>query len=153
MKINYNKNLVILVISGLLVSSCLPKEQVVFKSVKNLVLDGGLDGEPLLKGEAVFFNPNKIQTKLKEINVDILVDGKKAARVDQQMNLVVPGKSEFTVPIQANISLKDFGLLDAVIGFFGGKSYQVQFTGYLRVSVHGIPVKVPVKYNEEVKLK
>ncbi len=142
-----------MVISGLLVSSCLPKEQVVFKSVKNLVLDGGLDGEPLLKGEAVFFNPNKIQTKLKEINVDILVDGKKAARVDQQMNLVVPGKSEFTVPIQANISLKDFGLLDAVIGFFGGKSYQVQFTGYLRVSVHGIPVKVPVKYNEEVKLK
>jgi LEA14-like dessication related protein len=153
MNINYNKNLVILVVLGLLVSSCLPKEQVVFKSVKNLVLDGGLDGEPLLKGEAVFFNPNKIQTKLKEINVDILVDGKKAARVDQQMNLVVPGKSEFTVPIQANISLKDFGLLDAVIGFFGGKSYQVQFTGYLRVSVHGIPVKVPVKYNEEVKLK
>jgi hypothetical protein len=153
MKINYNKNLVILVISGLLVSSCLPKEQVVFKSVKNLVLDGGLDGEPLLKGEAVFFNPNKIQTKLKEINVDILVDGKKAARVDQQMNLVVPGKSEFTVPIQANISLKDFGLLDAVIGFFGGKSYNVQFTGYLRVAVHGITVKVPVKYNEEVKLK
>jgi hypothetical protein len=153
MKINYNKNLVILVISGLLVSSCLPKEQVVFKSVKNLVLDGGLDGEPLLKGEAVFFNPNKIQTKLKEINVDILVDGKKAARVDQQMNLIVPGKSEFTVPIQANISLKDFGLLDAVIGFFGGKSYNVQFTGYLRVAVHGITVKVPVKYNEEVKLK
>ncbi|MFM9837083.1 MAG: hypothetical protein ACKVOQ_02400 [Cyclobacteriaceae bacterium] len=153
MKINYNKNLVILVVLGLLVSSCLPKEQVVFKSVKNLVLDGGLDGEPVLKGEAVFFNPNKLQTKLKEINVDILVDGKKAARVDQQMNLVVPGKSEFTIPIQANISLKDFGLLDAVIGFFGGKSYQVQFTGYLRVSVHGIPVKVPVKYNEEVKLK
>ena len=153
MKKNYNKNLVILVIIGLLVSSCLPKEQVVFKSVKNLVLDGGLDGEPLLKGEAVFFNPNKIQTKLKEINVDILVDGKKAARVDQQMNLIVPGRSEFTIPIQANISLKEFGLLDAVIGFFGGKSYQVQFTGYLRVAVHGITVKVPVKYNEEVKLK
>ncbi len=153
MKMNYNKNLVILVLLGLFVSSCLPKEQVVFKSVKNLVLDGGLDGEPLLKGEAVFFNPNKIQTKLKEINVDILVDGKKAARVDQQMNLVVPGRSEFTIPIQANISLKEFGLLDAVIGFFGGKSYQVQFTGYLRVAVHGITVKVPVKYNEEVKLK
>ncbi len=153
MKINYNKNLVILVVLGILVSSCLPKEQVVFKSVKNLVLDGGLDGEPLLKGEAVFFNPNKLQTKLKEIKVDILVDGKKAASVDQQMNLVVPGKSEFTVPIQANISLKEFGLLDAVIGFFGGKSYKVQFAGYLRVAAHGITVKVPVKYNEEVKLK
>jgi LEA14-like dessication related protein len=153
MRINNTIVLGFLAVLALTVSSCLPKEQVVFKSVKNLILDGGLGGEPVLKGEAVFYNPNKIQTRLKEINVDIMVDGKKAANVDQEMNLLVPGKSEFTVPIQANISLKEFGLLDAVIGFFGGKSYQVQFTGYLRVAVHGITIKVPVKYNEEVKLR
>jgi LEA14-like dessication related protein len=152
MKINYNKNLVILMVLGLLVSSCLPKEQVVFKSIKNLTLDGGANGDPILKGEAVFFNPNKIQTKLKEINVDVLVDGKKTASVDQQMDLLVRGQSEFTVPIEAKLSLQE-GLLDAVIGFFGGKTYKVQFTGYLRVAVHGVTVKVPVKYNEEVKLK
>jgi LEA14-like dessication related protein len=152
MKINYNNNLVILVIIGLLVSSCLPKEQVVFKSVKNLSLDA-TDGDPVLKGEAVFFNPNKIQTKLKEINVDVLVDGKKTASVDQKMDVLVPGKSDFTVPIEAKLSLQEIGLLDAVIGFFGGKTYKVQFTGYLRVAVHGVTVKVPVKYNEEVKLK
>jgi LEA14-like dessication related protein len=153
MKTIYKHNFVVLVVFGLLVSSCLPKEQVVFKSVKNLILDGGTNGDPILKGEAVFFNPNKTQTKLKEINVDVLVDGKKTASVDQQMNLVVPGKSEFTVPIEAKLSLQEIGLLDAVIGFFGGKTYKVQFTGYLRVTVHGVTVKVPVKYNEEVKLK
>jgi len=43
-------------------------------------------------------------------------------------------------------------LLDAVFGFLGGKSYQIQMTGYLRVNVHGVTVKVPVKYNEAVKL-
>ena len=152
MRINYKKNFVTLVVLGLLVSSCIPKEQIVFKSVKNLSLDAG-GGDPILKGEAVFFNPNKLQTKLKEINIDVMVDGKKAATVDQTMNLVVPGKSEFTVPIEAKLSLQEIGLLDAVIGFFGGKSYKVQFTGYLRVAVHGITVKVPVKYNEEVKLR
>jgi hypothetical protein len=57
------------------------------------------------------------------------------------------------VPIEATLSMKDIGLLDAVIGFFGGKTYQVQFVGYIRVKVHGVAVKVPVKYNEEVKLR
>ncbi len=136
----------------LAVTSCLPREQVVFKSVNNLVVDGN-GGVPVLRGEAVFFNPNKIQTRLKEIKVEVLVDGKLAAQVDQIMDLAVPRNSEFTVPIEAKLSLKEIGLLDAVIGFFGGKTYQVQFTGYLRVKVHGLVVKVPVKYNEEVKLR
>ncbi len=133
--------------------ACVPKEQVVFKSIKNLVVDGGGGGEPTLKGEAVFFNPNKIQTTLKEIKVEVLVDGKKAAVVDQAMDLVIPRQSDFTVPIEAKLSLQEIGLLDAVIGFFGGKTYQVQFVGYVRVKVHGVVLKVPVKYNEEVKLR
>jgi len=64
----------------------------------------------------------------------------------------VPRQSDFTVPIEAKLDLKEFGLLDAVFGFLGGKSYQIQMTGYLRVNVHGVTVKVPVKYNEAVKL-
>jgi hypothetical protein len=133
--------------------SCLPKEQVVFKSVINLSLDAGSDGNPLLKGEALFYNPNKLQTRLKEINVDVLVDGKKTAIVEQKMNLVVPGKSDFTVPIEARLSLQEMGLLDTVLAFLGGKSYKVQFAGYVRVAVHGVTIKVPVKYNEDVRLK
>lgn len=144
-------NILIFLLLALL--ACVPKEQVVFRSIKNLVIDGGMGGVPTLKGEAVFFNPNKIQTTLKEIKVEVLVDGKKAAEVDQAMDLVIPRKSDFTVPIEAKLSLQEIGLLDAVIGFFGGKTYQVQFVGYLRVRVHGVVIKVPVKYNEEVKLR
>jgi hypothetical protein len=39
-----------------------------------------------------------------------------------------------------------------VIGFFGGKSYQIEMTGYLRVKARGVMIKVPVKYSQEVKL-
>jgi hypothetical protein len=81
----------------LIMVSCAPKQQVVFKSVKNLLVDGGMGGTPVLKGEAIFFNPNKLQTRLKEIKVEVLVDGKRAAEVDQTMDLLIPGKSEFTV--------------------------------------------------------
>jgi len=135
------------------VFSCVPKEQVVFKSINNLVLDGDMGGSPVLKGEALFFNPNKVQARLKEIKVEVMVDGKKAAEVDQLMDLRIPKESEFTVPIQAKLALQDMGLLDAVIGFFGGKSYQVQFVGYIRIVKHGVTIKVPVKYNEQIKLR
>ncbi len=143
----------VIVALAALTFSCVPKEQVVFKSIKNLVLDGGMGGSPVLKGEAMFFNPNKMQTRLKEIKVDVMVDGKKAAEVDQLMDLRIPKQSDFTVPIEAKLSLQDMGLLDAVIGFFGGKTYQVQFVGYIRIVKHGVTIKVPVKYNEEIKLR
>jgi LEA14-like dessication related protein len=129
-----------------------PKEQVVFRSVNNLTLDVGLGGNPVLKGDAIFFNPNKLKATLKEIKVEVLVDGKKAALVDQQMELLVRGNSDFTVPLEAKLDIKEFGLIDAVIGFFGGKSYQIEMTGYLRVKARGVMIKVPVKYSQEVKL-
>ena len=135
-----------------LVWSCVPKEQVVFSSVNNLTLDVGLGGNPVLKGDAIFFNPNKLKATLKEIKVEVLVDGKKAALVDQQMELLVRGNSDFTVPLEAKLDVKEFGLIDAVIGFFGGKSYQIEMTGYLRVKARGVMIKVPVKYSQEVKL-
>jgi hypothetical protein len=135
-----------------LVWACVPKEQVVFRSVNNLTLDVGLGGNPVLKGDAIFFNPNKLKATLKEIKVEVLVDGKKAALVDQQMELLVRGNSDFTVPLEAKLDIKEFGLIDAVIGFFGGKSYQIEMTGYLRVKARGVMIKVPVKYSQEVKL-
>jgi hypothetical protein len=135
-----------------LVWACVPKEQVVFRSVNNLTLDVGLGGNPILKGDAIFFNPNKLKATLKEIKVEVLVDGKKAALVDQQMELLVRGNSDFTVPLEAKLDIKEFGLIDAVIGFFGGKSYQIEMTGYLRVKARGVMIKVPVKYSQEVKL-
>jgi LEA14-like dessication related protein len=147
------KKLTITALSIFLMTGCLPKEQVVFKTVKNIELNTSEDGKVLLKGDAIFFNPNKIQTKLKEINVDVLVDGKKTATVDQEMNLLVPGKSDFTVPVEAQLKLEEMNLLDAVMGFLGGKKYQVTFTGHVRVAVHGVTVKVPVKYNEEIKMR
>src|SRR6185295_2112304 len=91
----------------LLATSCVPKEQIVLRVIRNVTIDVGLDGEPLLKGEAVFYNPNNARMKLKEINVDVFVDGKKSAVVKQKFNSVIKPRSEFTVPLEIQLSLKD----------------------------------------------
>lgn len=136
----------------LVVGGCTPKEDIVFKGIKTITADTR-DDVPILTGEAFFYNPNSVRMKLKEIHVDILVDGKPSATVRQDLNLLIPAKSDFSVTILAELSLKDVGLLDTVINILGGKKYQVEYVGYLRVALHGITFKVPVKYKEEVRIK
>ncbi len=143
----------LIILNGFLFS-CAPKEEIVFKGVRNIVVEmDETKQEPLLKGEAFFYNPNSMKMKLKEISVDVLVDGKLSAKVRQDLKLPIPPKSDFSVPLIATLSLKELGLLDTIINLIGGKKYQIQYMGYIRVSVHGVTIKVPVKHKEELRIR
>jgi len=111
------------------------------------------DGKPLLKGDVYFYNPNKGKIKLKDIDVVVLVDGERSAEVKQTLDFPVPAQSDFSVPITARLTLKENGLLNTVLGLLGGKKYDVTFTGYIRLGVHGIGIKVPVSQKQEIKLR
>ncbi|MFZ5999802.1 MAG: LEA type 2 family protein [Bacteroidota bacterium] len=136
-----------------LFTSCLPKDQIELRDIRNLALERGDGAESILAGDAVFYNPNATRMKLREINVDVLIDGKKSAKVDQKLKAIARGKSEFTVPVKVKLDLKEIGLVDAIKSLFGGKKYQIQYKGYLKVNVNGIPFRVPVDHTEEFKLK
>jgi LEA14-like dessication related protein len=132
---------------------CAPKEPVVFKGVNNIVIDMS-EGKPVLKADVSFFNPNKMRMKLKSVNVDVLVDGAKSAEVKHPINIEIPAQSDFSVPITAQLNLKEEGgLLNTVFGLLGGKKYEVTFTGNIRIGIHGITVKVPVLQKQEIKLR
>jgi len=133
--------------------SCAPKEPVVFKGVKNITVDLSTDGKPLLKGDVYFYNPNKTKAKLKDVDVVVLVDGEQSAEVKQHLDFPVPAQSDFSVPIVAKLTLKENGLLNTVFGLLGGKKYEVVFTGYIRIAVHGVAIKVPVSQKQEIKLR
>ena len=138
-----------LLILGL--ASCAPKEPVVLREVQVVELLSGNDGNPVLKANAILYNPNKGSLKLKEIDLDILLNGKKTARIDQKMNASIKGKSEFTIPLEVQLQLKDTGLLDTILNLFGGKRYEIQFTGRIKISVGGFPVSIPVNHTDQIK--
>ena len=131
---------------------CGPKEPVVFKGVNNIVIDMS-EGKPVLKADVSFFNPNKMKMKLKDVNVEVLVDGVKSAEVKHPINIQVPAQSDFSVPITAQLNIKEGGLLNTVLGLLGGQKYEVTFKGNIRIGVHGISVKVPVMQKQEIKLR
>lgn len=140
------------VLFTLFVFSCTPKEEVVFKGVKNISVEV-LGTDPLLKAEALFFNPNSVRMKLKEIHIDVHVEGKPSAEVRQKLKLAIPANADFAVPLEARLALKEIGLLNTVINLMGGKKYTIEYIGFIRVAMHGITIKVPVRHKEELRIK
>ncbi len=132
--------------------ACVPKEQVVLRAVDIKQVLPGKDGNPLLMADAIFHNPNASRMRLKKIDIDVLVDGKKAARVDQKLNALIKANAEFTVPLEVQLNLKEVGLLDTILSLFGGKKHDIQFVGSIKVVVNGFPIRFPLDYKEQVKL-
>jgi len=134
----------------LVTSSCTPKEPIVLRQIKEVVADA--TSQPTLKAEAIFYNPNNTRLQLKKIDVDIYIGGKKVGEVDQEMKTIIPAHDEFTVPIEVKLAMKDFGFLDTLFGMIGGKKLEIQYKGSLKLTYHGLPVRVPVDYKDEIRL-
>ena len=98
------------------------------------------------------YNPNKGSLRLKEINLDILVNDKPAARIEQKLDAQIKAQSEFTVPLEVQLAVKETGLLDTVLSLFGGKKQIIRFTGKIKVKVGMFPVNIPVDHRDEIRL-
>lgn len=135
-----------------LLQSCVPETRdVELRQIKSVV--GDITDEPTLKADVVFFNPNVQKGKLRKIEANVFVNGKKAAVVDQKLNIQVPGNAEFTVPLEMKINLEEQGLLNTLLSLVGAKKVKVRYQGSVRVIYKGLPVTVPFDREEEVRLK
>jgi LEA14-like dessication related protein len=127
-----------------------PDEDIVLKHVKDVVADASSD--PMLKAEAVFYNPNKASGKLKGIAVDIFVNGKKAGSIDKDYKIRIPARSEFSVPLEVKLNMKELGTVETLLGMLGGKKFDIRYQGNLKLLYHGVPIKVPVDYKSQIRV-
>jgi LEA14-like dessication related protein len=144
------KNIILFSVFMIMIS-CLPKEEIVLKDIQNIEMKTAANGDPLLSGNAIFHNPNKTKMMLRQINIEIFVDGKKAAHSDQKLDANIPARNDFTVPLEVKLNLQEIGL-NTLFGFLTGKKHEVRFLGSVRVKVHGVVVKIPVDYKSDLKL-
>lgn len=139
-------------IAATIIAGCkAPDEDIVLRHIRDVVVDASSD--PVLKANAIFYNPNKMRGRIKKIDVDIYVNGKKAATVDQQLKTAIPAKGEFAVPIVVKLNMKELGFMDTLLGVIGGKKFEVRYEGTLKLSYHGFPIKVPVNYKDNVSIR
>jgi LEA14-like dessication related protein len=131
--------------------SCKPKEDVQLRKIKDIIVDVTTD--PMLRANAVLYNPNSIRMTVKRINIEITVDGKKAGLIDQELKTKVPARAEFSIPLEVKLNLKELGFMDTVFAFIGGKKMQINYKGSIRLQYKGVPINVPVNYTEEVRVR
>ncbi len=127
-----------------------PDQEIVLRKVRDVVVDATSD--PMLKANAIFYNPNSVRGRLKKIDVEIFVNGKKAASVAQSLKTSIPAQSEFTVPLEVKLALKELGVMDTIFGMIGGRKFKIRYKGSLRLTYRGLPINVPVDYEDEVRL-
>lgn len=128
-----------------------PDQDIVLRQIRDVVVDASSD--PMLKANAIFYNPNKVRGRLRKIDVEIFVNGKKAASVDQSLKMSIPAQAEFTVPLEVKLAMKELGLMDTIFGMIGGKTFEVHYKGSLKLSYRGVPINVPVNYKDDVRLR
>jgi len=143
--------IVVLVVLVVLEGCRKPDQDIELREIRDVVVDA--DTEPMLKANAIFFNPNKVRGRLKKIDIEIFVNGKKAASVNQSLKTSIPSAAEFTVPLEVKLAIKELGLMDTIFGMIGGKTFKIHYKGSLRLSYRGLPINVPVDYKDEVKLR
>ncbi len=148
-----NKILTAAWVCGLLVmvGACQPKQDVELRQIRDVIVDAS--SEPLLKANAVLYNPNNVRMKLRHINIEVFVNDKPSALIDQKLDMRIPAKAEFIIPLEVRLNTKEKGFLNTLLKVISGKKTKVRYKGTIRITYKGIPVRVPVDYEDEVKLK
>ncbi|MTI21341.1 hypothetical protein E1176_09950 [Fulvivirga sp. RKSG066] len=147
------RNILILLGIVMMIGCTRPEEVPVFKGVGNIKVSKVQGTKAYLNADAYFYNPNDVKMKIKSVDIGVHLNGKPIGVINQSMKTKVPAKSNFKVPLDATFDIKEEGALQNIIGLLGGRKKEVFYKGYIKVSVHGWPVRVPVEYSDEVRLK
>ncbi len=125
-----------------------------FKTIENLALEMEGFTHARLSGEAFFYNPNKASVYIRDVELDVYLDTKKVAGIRKTLDITARGLSDFSVPLELDISLKDLQLnsIGAVLGLFSKRERDLRYLGKVRIKAHGIPFSIPVDYTEKIDL-
>lgn len=148
------KKWVYVVLLGMAIAGCKgPEYPPEFRSVENLRLAEVNGNTAKLKGDAVFYNPNDEKMTLRAVDVDIWIEDKEIGKVTQNEKIKIPASEEFTVPLDAEVRIEDMGIVSTLLNVLGGRKMKVRYEGHIKATMRGLPIKVPVEYDGEVRLR
>ncbi|MDF9800062.1 LEA14-like dessication related protein [Catalinimonas alkaloidigena] len=135
-------------------AACSTPEAPDFNGVKNFKIDVQGLSKAQINGDAVFFNPNKQKIKIRQVDVSVFVEGEKVKDISQEFDITAMPNSEFVVPIDVTLSLGDLNmnLLNTALSMLNGATKKVRYEGRARVTVNGLPFRVPFEHEDDVKI-
>lgn len=142
----------------LLTCSCSIKKSPVFVKVDNVEILSFSSDTIRLQAKAYFQNPNDIGGKISTDDLLIFVNNVEVAQVFSD-EYKVPARTDFSIPITANISTKRIlnsdknGVLGGLINSFITKKVNFRIKGKLDYVILGFKKEFLVDKTEEIKIK
>ena len=132
--------------------SCTEYEDVQYKGIRNLRVVGIENGALKVVGQAVFFNPNNKGMKLRKGEIEVFLDERKTATIIPSDKVRIQPKSEFTIPLEALVEMKESGFLGNILGAISGKTFNLRYEGYIKVSRGLVFSKIRIKDEQKVRM-
>ncbi|MEM6845205.1 MAG: LEA type 2 family protein [Bacteroidota bacterium] len=139
---------------GLLLASCASPEAPDFKGIENLKVNVEGLSRARINGDAVFFNPNDRQITLKQVDVEVSVEGQKVKDISREYDITAQPNSEVKVPIDVTLTLEDLNmnLLSTAMSMLNGEEKKIRYKGKARVKMYGVSFSVPFDYEDDVNI-
>ena len=134
-------------------------EELTFVGLKNVKLsDAKLPPNMSMTfaADVLLENPNPFGVEVAKLDFDVSVDSKKATHVSQNSAVKIPANSEFSMPLQFRIPLKEKevfkNLKDVFSGAWKKQALDIRTEGAIYVNALGTPIKIPFTHEESYKL-
>ncbi len=133
-----------LLLATLFMTSCREPKDLEFREFKNLTLENITFSDAVLKVELVYYNPNNFGLELNRTDLDIYVDSSFLGHSTQNLQITVPKRDVFTIPLQVSLDMKN--LLKNGLNSLFSKEIAVRLLGTVKVGKAGIYKNFNVDY-------
>jgi LEA14-like dessication related protein len=131
-------------ISSIFLSGCHKPKDLIFKEFKNLKMDQLSFSNAALNVDLVYYNPNNFGLQLSRTDFDIFVDSTFLGHSSQNIQVAVPRRDNFTIPLKVNLDVKNL-LKNGVTSLFN-KDVKVRVLGSVKLGKAGVYKTFPVDY-------
>jgi Late embryogenesis abundant protein len=91
----------------LIMTSCRAPKELEYRSFKNFSSEKLGFSSSIFKVDLIYFNPNNFGLELKRTDLDIYIDNNYLGHTQQDYQIHIPRKSEFTLPIKVEVDMKN----------------------------------------------
>jgi LEA14-like dessication related protein len=134
-------------------TSCFDYEDVEFKGVQNIGLEGRSGGNITVRIDMKVSNPNNYNIKIKKSSLDVFVNSSKVGKTKMKNDVVLKKNHQDVYPLYLTFSEKELksSALASIGSLLTGRM-KVRIKGNIKAKVYGIGKKFPIDVEEPVNL-
>ena len=135
---------VLLMGSGVVLTSCQTPKDLEFREFNNIALDKVGFSFSALKVNLVYYNPNNFGMELNRSELDIYIDSIYLGHSSQLLQVPIPKRNVFTIPLKIELDMKN--LLKNGLSAMMNEEVAIRAVGNVKVGKAGIFKNIKVDY-------